>query len=183
MPSWVRHIVLQVFGRLFNVTKGSSQNQLETVVTPTGRKVSIVRDEKGFLETLIPKGDSRDQKLVAELRKRQNGSCLRGRSQSGNGIDEKTKQPDSTSNLEVVPKGSSLPIAESQAVNAILSKQDEMIEHMGVLAEAQAAQDEDDSKKKEWIIAAVIFDKLFFCIFIFCILMSTLIILCSIPQQ
>lgn len=76
----------------------------------------------------------------------------------------------------------SLSGSESQMVNAILSKQDEMADHMSVLAEAQTAQDKDDMKKKEWVIAAVIFDKLFFCLFIFSILISTLVILCSIPR-
>lgn len=166
MPDWLRFVVLRCLGKIFHKKLRDDENPLETGSPFERRKLSVLRSENGYIETLIPRRLSGlvSGRWPTETRAR-HGSDERepGEPFLENGTSEEF---DDRSNL----------------TRAITYKQGTIANALEKLVEAKEAEDEEGKQREEWMMAASIMDSLFMWVFFFTLVGSLAALFLQLPK-
>lgn len=171
MPDWLRFIVFRCLGKVFHKKLRNNENPLETGSPLERRKLSLLRTENGYIETIIPKRFS--GLLGGKWPTAENRGCGGSEERDPSGepfLDRGTPR----SALEIDDK--------SSLTRAITHKQGTIANALEKLVEAKEAEEEEGKRREEWMMAASIMDSLFMWIFFFTLMASLAALFFKLPK-
>lgn len=166
MPDWLRFVVLRCLGKIFHKRLRDDGNPLETGSPFEKRKLSVLRTENGYIETLIPRKISGLSSGRWSTENRARGAS----EERGTGeIFLEHGTPEEFDD-------------RSYLTRAITYKQGTIANALEKLVEAKEAEDEEGKQREEWMMAASIMDSFFMWIFFFTFVGSLVALFVQLPK-
>ena len=166
MPDWLRFVVLRCLGKIFHKKLRDDENPLETGSPFERRKLSVLRTENGYIETLIPRKAS-----VLSTGRWSSDNRARGASEE--------RETGETFLEHGTPEEFD---DRNYLTRAITYKQGTIANALEKLVEAKEAEDEEGKQREEWMMAASIMDSFFMWIFFLTLLGSLGALFIQLPK-